>query len=71
MNGTVALVVGIVTIIGALGAAIRVLLRISWQMGELVTRFGDHVEQATKIHSDQETRIRDLERPPRRGRLDR
>jgi hypothetical protein len=65
----VALLVGILTIIGALAAAIRVLIRISWQMGQLVQRFGDHVTDASRIHQDQEERIRRLERP-RRGHGD-
>ena len=41
------------------------LVRIAWTTGQLVQRFGDHVTQADKIHGDQETRIRLLERPRR------
>ena len=66
----VALLAGIITIIGALGGAIRLLARISWQVGQLVQRFGDHVENATKVHEDQEERLRGLERRRRRGRGD-
>lgn len=60
----VAVVTGILGILG-------VLVRISWQMGRLVQRFGDHVQDASKIHVDQEQRLRTLEagwRPPRPGR---
>jgi hypothetical protein len=55
----VALASGILAILG-------VLLRIAWSMGQLVQRFGDHVTQADRIHSDQEDRIRRLERPERK-----
>lgn len=55
----IALAVGILAILGTL-------TRISWQMGRLVQRFGDHVISASEIHQDQEKRLRNLERP--RGR---
>ena len=50
----------IAAIVGVLGI-LGLLLRISFQIGALVQRFGDHVSAADKVHSDQETRIRALE----------
>lgn len=64
MNGLgqfIALVVGILTIIG-------ILMRIAWTTGQLVQRFGDHVVQDDKIHANQEERIRNLENRTRRIR---
>jgi len=55
---TAALVSVAVAVLGILG----LLLRISFQLGALVQRFGDHVSEADKVHADQETRIRALER---------
>ena len=62
----VALLAGIITIIAALGAMLRVLMKISWEMGQLAQRFTDHVEASAKTGTDFETRIRALERPYRR-----
>jgi hypothetical protein len=45
---------GLVTIIG-------VLLRLSFQVGSLVQRLGDHVTSSDRTHADQETRLRRLE----------
>lgn len=50
-----------VAVVGMLG----MLLRISFQVGGLVQRFGDHVSASDKLHDDQEKRIRSLERRPR------
>lgn len=58
-------------LIGAIGGGLTIiglLTRISWSLGQLVQRFGDHVTQADKIHNDQENRIRTLERRPQGGR---
>lgn len=57
----VTLVVGLLAIIGFLW-------RISYTMGGLVKEFRLHVKQSTKIHDDQETRIREVERQRRQGR---
>lgn len=64
----VALLVGIVAILGGIGAMLRVLIRISWRMGELVTRFGDHVRTSGDVHRDYEKRLRLLEDRTRRAR---
>ncbi len=62
----VALIVGIFAIIAGIAGMIRLLAKISWEMGKLIERFGDHISDATKIHADQEQRIRLLERGRRR-----
>lgn len=69
MSGTdrfIALLAGIVTIIGALAAMLRVLMKISWEMGQLVQRFDDHVKASDRADADFENRIRTLERLRRR-----
>lgn len=63
-----ALLVAILTAIGLLGAGLRFLLTISWRMAQLVERFADHVDNSTRMHEDQEERIRTLERERRRSR---
>ena len=56
----------IVTVLIGVAGVLGLLLRISFQLGALVQRFGDHVVNADKIHTDQESRIRYLEqRRPR------
>jgi hypothetical protein len=62
----VALLAGIIAIIGGIGAMLRYLVKISWDMGQLVQRFGDHVTDSGRTHTDQEARIRNLERGGRR-----
>jgi hypothetical protein len=59
----VALLVGILTIIGTLA-------RISFQLGTLIARFNGHVEISDRVDADHEGRLRLLEAPqaPRRGR---
>lgn len=56
------LLTAIVAILGLLGGMMRYLSRISYQMGGLVAKFGDHVSDASKIHEDQEARLREVER---------
>jgi len=51
----------------ALAGILGVLIRLSVQVGMLVQKFGDHIEQSTQIHGDQETRIRSLEARPAGG----
>jgi len=41
--------------------------RVIYLLGMLVQRFGDHVENADRVHSDHEVRIRALERRPSGG----
>lgn len=62
----IALLASIAAVLTLLGAVLRVLMRISWQTGRLVERFGEHVTDAMRIHGDQETRIRNLESRRRR-----
>lgn len=59
----VTLLVGLIVVLGGVFGSLRLLWVISWRMGQLIQRFGDHVTDANKIHTDQETRIRYLERP--------
>jgi hypothetical protein len=59
-------IAGWVAAIVALAGILGVLIRLSFQVGQLVQRFGDHVISADKIHGDQETRIRALEHRPAR-----
>jgi hypothetical protein len=44
------------------------LLRLTFQVGRLVQRMGDHVTAADRVHADQEQRIRRLETAPGRMR---
>jgi hypothetical protein len=44
-----------------LAAVLGVLLRLSFQVGSLVQRLGDHVTSSDRTHADQETRLRRLE----------
>jgi hypothetical protein len=57
----VALLVGVLTIIGLVGGALRVLWQISWRMGQLVERFDNHMKTESDLHQDQERRLRNLE----------
>lgn len=57
----VTLCVGVMSIIG-------LLVKISYNTGSLVSRFGDHVRQADKVHEDQERRLRAVEAQRRQGR---
>jgi hypothetical protein len=50
----VALVVGILAILGTLG-------RISFQLGVLITRFNGHVQVSDRVEADHEQRLRVLE----------
>ena len=62
----VALLVGIIAILSGLGAGLRLLWRISWQTGQLVTRLDLHLKDSGETKADYERRLRDLERQPRR-----
>jgi len=62
----IALLAGLAAILAVLGGALRYLARISYQMGQLTQRFGDHVSDASKIHEDQERRLREVEQRRRR-----
>jgi hypothetical protein len=53
-EGFVALLVGILTIIGALA-------RISFQLGVLISRFNGHVSISDRVQDDHEKRLRLLE----------
>lgn len=53
-------IAAVVAVLGVLG----LLIRLSYQVGLLVQRFGDHVEQADRQFKDQEMRLRALERTP-------
>lgn len=64
----VALLVGVLTIIGLVSGALRVLWQISWRMGQLVERFDNHAKTEAVLHADQETRLRDLEQYRRNQR---
>jgi hypothetical protein len=55
-----------VSAVAAVAAILGVLLRLSFQVGSLVARVGDHVAAADKVHADQEARLRKLE--AQRGR---
>jgi len=59
--GWIAAVLSVLSIVG-------VLVRISYQTGQLVARFAEFRESADRIHDDQEKRLRLLEtRLPRRA----
>jgi hypothetical protein len=67
----VALIAGIVAIIGGIAAMLRVLIKISYAMGSLTQQFSQHMDDAKEIGDDHETRLRKLEQgpqqqPPRR-----
>ena len=66
MDKFVALLAGLAAILTALGLMLRVLVKISWELGQMVQRYGDHVEQSKLIHADQEARIRRIEQGPSR-----
>jgi hypothetical protein len=58
------MIAGWTAAIVALAGILGVLIRLSFQVGQLVQRFGDHVISADRIHGDQENRIRLLEQRP-------
>lgn len=62
----VSLLVGILTVMGLIGACLRILLTISWNTAKLVEQFNDHVRDDDKIHDDIEARMRLIERGRRR-----
>ena len=62
----VALLAGFVTIILGIIGMIAMLVKISYQVGQLVQQFADHVEQDTRIQGDHEVRIRGIEQKGRR-----
>lgn len=62
----VAVLAGIVAVLGGMGAMIRLLAVISWRLGQVVTQFADHVASDEKIHKDIERRMRAMERAKRR-----
>jgi len=67
MDRFAALLVALAAVLTMLGGALWFLARISYQMGKLTQKFGDHVEQASKIHERQGRDIEDLKaRMPRR-----
>jgi hypothetical protein len=61
-EGFVTLLVGILTCTGFGVAVVRTLMRISWQLGQLVERFTDHLKDSADDHRDYEARLRDVER---------
>jgi hypothetical protein len=64
----IALLVGIIAILTGISGMLVFLARISYKLGQLVQRFGDHVLSADRIHGDQETRLRNVENRTRRLR---
>jgi hypothetical protein len=64
----VALLVGIIAILGGLAGIIKVLVTISWKMGQLIQQYNDHVTRSDKIHTDFEERMRRQELGGRRPR---
>jgi len=54
----VALAVGMCTLLSMMGGALAVLMRISWRVGQLVTRLDLHLREAEKV----DARITELER---------
>lgn len=62
----VALLVGLVAILGGIGGMLKLLAVISWRLGQVIAQFSAHVTSDEKIHADIEARVRLLERPPRK-----
>jgi hypothetical protein len=62
----VALLVGIVAIIGGVAGMIRLLVSISLKTGIMVQQLRDHLKRSDEIHTDMETRMRNLELRGRR-----
>jgi hypothetical protein len=63
-GSVVAVLAGIVAILAGMGAGLRLLWRISWQMGQHLQRFDDHV---TEVHRGLDARLDALSRRGRRG----
>lgn len=63
----VALLVGIIAILGGIGGMLRLLAVISWRLGQIIGQFSAHVIDDEKVHADIETRMRLVERERRRG----
>jgi C4-dicarboxylate-specific signal transduction histidine kinase len=57
----IALLVGIIAILGGIGAMIRLLVTISMRVGQVVQRFDDHIKSDDEIHRQTQERLRDLE----------
>jgi hypothetical protein len=62
----VALLVGIVAIIGGVAGMIRLLVSISLKTGIMVQQLRDHLKRSDEIHTDMEARMRNLELRGRR-----
>lgn len=58
----VALLAGLFACLAVAGAGLRYLVVISARMGQLVERLDGHLQDADRIGSDHEARLRDLER---------
>lgn len=62
----VTLIVGIVAIMGAMGAGLRYLSQISLRIGQLLGRLEAHIRESDETDEDHERRLRGLESRRRR-----